>query len=60
MGFKFFYLPEHRVFNYPARYYNKDLEKFDDINQEVKDKQEGKEYVVQDGDCIFFKFNVTK
>ncbi|MBQ3382812.1 MAG: hypothetical protein IJG54_05730 [Bacteroidales bacterium] len=45
MGFKFFYLPEHRVFNYPARYYNKDLEKFDDINQEVKDKQEGKEYV---------------
>ena len=21
-------------------------------------RQEGKEYIVQDGDCIFFKFNV--
>ena len=25
-----------------------------------KYRQEGKEYVVQDGDVIFFKFNVTK
>ena len=25
-----------------------------------KYRQEGKEYIVQDGDVIFFKFNVTK
>ncbi len=45
MGFKFFHLPEHRVFDYPARYYNKDLQKFDDINAEAKAAQENKEYV---------------
>ena len=45
MGFKFFSLPSHRVFDYPARYYNKDLEKFDEINEEIKAKEEGKEYV---------------
>ena len=31
-----------------------------DIKAAGKYRQEGKEYVVQDGDCIFFKFNVTK
>ena len=45
MGFKFFYLPSHRVFNLPTRYYNKDLEKFDGINEEIKNEKEGKEYV---------------
>lgn len=45
MGFKFFHLPEHRVFDYPARYYNKDLQKFDDINAEAKAKAEGQQYV---------------
>ncbi|MBR4801514.1 MAG: hypothetical protein IK041_01760 [Bacteroidales bacterium] len=45
MGFKFFSLPSHRVFDYPARYYNKDLEKFDGINAEAKARQEGSGYV---------------
>ena len=36
MGFKFFHLPDHRVFDYPARYYNKDLDKFEGINAEAK------------------------
>ena len=31
-----------------------------EIKAHGKYRQEGKEYVVQDGDCIFFKFNVTK
>lgn len=31
-----------------------------EIKAAGKYRQEGKEYVVQDGDCIFFKFNVTK
>ena len=31
-----------------------------EIKSHGKYRQEGKEYVVQDGDCIFFKFNVTK
>lgn len=40
-----------------------DLKKYGseaDIKAAGKYRQEGKEYVVQDGDCIFFKFNVTK
>lgn len=45
MGFKFFSLPSHRVFDYPARYYNKDLEKFEGINAEAKARQEGSNYV---------------
>ncbi|MBQ1748477.1 MAG: hypothetical protein II527_02510 [Bacteroidales bacterium] len=45
MGFKFFHLPEHRVFDYPSRYYNKDLEKFEGINAEIKASESGKEYV---------------
>lgn len=31
-----------------------------EIKAAGKYRQEGKEYVVQDGDCMFFKFNVTK
>lgn len=31
-----------------------------EIKAAGKYRQEGKEYVVQDGDCLFFKFNVTK
>ena len=45
MGFKFFSLPSHRVFDYPARYYNKDLEKFEGINAEAKARQSGAGYV---------------
>ena len=30
------------------------------IKEAGKYRQEGKEYVVQDGDVLFFKFNVTK
>ena len=45
MGFKFFHLPSHRVFDYPARYYNKDLEKFEGVNAEAKAREEGHEYV---------------
>ena len=45
MGFKFFSLPSHRVFDYPARYYNKDLEKFDGVNAEAKARKEGSGYV---------------
>ncbi|MBR5074666.1 MAG: hypothetical protein IKX26_05495 [Bacteroidales bacterium] len=45
MGFKFFSLPSHRVFDYPARYYNKDLEKFEGINAEAKARKEGSGYV---------------
>ena len=45
MGFKFFSLPSHRVFDYPARYYNKDLEKFEGINAEAKARQDGSKYV---------------
>lgn len=45
MGFKLFHLPEHRVFNYPARYYDKDMDKFEGINEEFKARQEGAEYV---------------
>lgn len=45
MGFKFFSLPSHRVFDYPARYYNKDLEKFEGINAEAKARKEGSNYV---------------
>ncbi len=40
-----------------------DLKKYGseaEIKAAGKYRQEGKEYVVQDGDCIFFKFNVTK
>ncbi len=45
MGIKFFHLPSHRVFDYPARHYDKELEKFDKINEEAKATQEGAEYV---------------
>ncbi|MDY2842517.1 MAG: redox-regulated ATPase YchF [Treponema sp.] len=40
-----------------------DLKKYGseaEIKAAGKYRQEGKEYVVQDGDCIFFKFNVKK
>ncbi len=40
-----------------------DLKKYGsepEIKAAGKYRQEGKDYVVQDGDCIFFKFNVTK
>ncbi len=40
-----------------------DLKKYgseSEIKAAGKYRQEGKDYVVQDGDCIFFKFNVTK
>ena len=30
------------------------------IKEAGKYRQEGKDYVVQDGDVLFFKFNVTK
>jgi len=43
MGFKFFHLPEHRVFDMPTRYYDKDLEKFEGINAEAEASE--KEYV---------------
>ncbi len=40
-----------------------DLKKYGseaEIKAAGKYRQEGKDYIVQDGDCIFFKFNVTK
>lgn len=45
MGFKFFHLPSHRVFDYPARHYNKDMEKFEGVNAEAKANEEGENYV---------------
>lgn len=48
MGFKFFHLPSHRVFDYPARHYDKELEKFDSIHEADKAAEkgaEGAEYV---------------
>ncbi len=44
-------------------YHINDLKEFGteaEIKAHGKYRQEGKEYVVQDGDCMFFKFNVTK
>ncbi len=45
MGFKFFHLPSHRVFDYPARHYDKELEKFDSINEAAEAAKKGEEYV---------------